>query len=104
MNAFLDKLGFWVWFFTIAMVGAIVSIITKADFSGLDKKSKLRKITAGILASMFVAYIVFELTLYFFGAERFSVACAGIASYMGTDALVALTNVFITLIIRNKNI
>jgi hypothetical protein len=102
MNEFMAKFGFYAWLAIIAFTGAVVSLATKNNFSGMSKKEKSAKIAAGILASMFVAYIIFEITLYFVGNERLAVACAGIASYMGTDALVALGNVLLTLITKGK--
>ncbi|MDR2342776.1 MAG: hypothetical protein LBD84_07040 [Campylobacteraceae bacterium] len=102
MNDFIAKFWFYIWLLIIALTGAVVSLATKSNFSGMSKKDKTAKIAAGILASMFVAYIIFEITLYFVGSERLAVACAGIASYMGTDALVALGNVLLTLVTKGK--
>jgi hypothetical protein len=98
----MEKFWLWIWVFTVATVGALVAILTKNDFTGLSREQKIRKITAGTITSIFVAYLTFEITLYFVGAERFSVACAGIASYLGTDALVALGNVFISLVTKGN--
>jgi hypothetical protein len=102
MNEFNTKIWFYAWLLFVAAMGGIVAILTKANFAGLSKKEKTQKITAGIITSVFVAYIIFEITLYFVGSERLAVACAGIASYMGTDALVALGNVLLTLITKGK--
>jgi hypothetical protein len=98
------KLYLWFWLVAVAFLGAAVALMTKTDFSNLDKKAKIKKIVEGTLASIFVAYITFEITYYFFAAERFSIACAGIASYMGTDALVVLTNLFVAFITKGKKI
>lgn len=97
-----EKFWLWIWLLVVACIGALVALLTKNDFTGLSKEQKMRKIEAGTIASIFVAYLTFEITFYFIGAERFSVACAGIASYLGTDALVALGNVFISLITKGK--
>jgi hypothetical protein len=102
MIEFGEKIFMWFWLICISIVGAIIALLTKVDFNELSKKEKVKKIVAGVLASVFVAYIVFEMTLYFIGSERLAVACAGIASYMGTDALVALGNALLTLV-RNKH-
>ncbi|MDR2100105.1 MAG: phage holin family protein [Campylobacteraceae bacterium] len=98
----LEKIYLWLWLVIVALLGAIVGLSTKANFNGLDKKTKSKKIAAGTLASVFVAYITFEMTYYFFSTERFSIACAGIASYLGTDALVVLGNIFISLMTKGK--
>lgn len=102
MKEVLDTFGMWLWLIFISIVGGILGFLNRNDLSSLPFKTKCRSLFLGIATSMFVAYLVFEFTFFVFGKEALSVASAGLAAYMGTNALVALENVFISYIGRLK--
>ncbi|MDR0666859.1 MAG: phage holin family protein [Campylobacteraceae bacterium] len=86
MSEIFDKAWFALWVFIIALAGAVVSFLTKTK----EQKPNRQQIMAGFIVSLFVAYITFEIIFYFTSAPRLSAAMCGVASWMGTDALVLL--------------
>ncbi|EDP0202962.1 phage holin family protein [Campylobacter jejuni] len=74
----------------VYMVLMIVSFI--AGLVGIVTKNKLSKALnlKGMLGSMFVAYLVFEIVNYLNFGIKLSVAVGGFAAYMGTDALLKI--------------
>ncbi|MCW1550526.1 phage holin family protein [Campylobacter jejuni] len=56
----------------------------------LNLKGKFTLFLKGMLGSMFVAYLVFEIVNYLNFGIKLSVAVGGFAAYMGTDALLKI--------------
>jgi hypothetical protein len=102
MNEFMAKFWFYLWLCLVVAVGGVVSILNKVDMKGLTREQKARKIAACLLTSMFVGYIAYEIVIWGVGNERLAAALAGVASYMSTDALVALGNLFISIATKGK--
>lgn len=98
MKDFLDIFGMWLWLIFVSIIGGLLGLISRNDLTNLPFSKKLKALFLGVVTSMFVAYIVYELSLYIFNKEALSVAIAGLAAYMGTNALVALENALIAYI------
>ena len=81
----------YTWLMGVALIGGIIGYFRKQ--AEKDKgKSLLQKLCSAFLSvitSMFVAYIVYEILMYLTEAPSLSVAIAGLASFAGTDLLVA---------------
>lgn len=75
----------------VSFVAGVVGIFTKDKLQTCKSlSSKIILFTKGMLGSMFVAYLIFELLEYLQFGTRLSVALGGFAAYMGTDALVKI--------------
>ncbi|EAH9150337.1 hypothetical protein C5O32_06910 [Campylobacter jejuni] len=75
----------------VSFIAGLVGIVTKNKLSrALNLKGKLALFIKGMLGSMFVAYLVFELVSYLDFGIKLSVAIGGFAAYMGTDALLKI--------------
>lgn len=75
----------------VSFIAGLVGIVTKNKLSrALNLKNKLALFIKGMLGSMFVAYLVFELVSYLDFGIKLSVAIGGFAAYMGTDALLKI--------------
>jgi uncharacterized membrane protein (UPF0136 family) len=84
-----EKLTFWAWFLFVAIVGGFLGYITK-NKRPATRKELLRGLAIGMLISMFAAYITFKIAFFMFANEDVSVAIAGVAAWMGTDAFLTL--------------
>lgn len=92
----------WIWFFIVAFSGGIVGFITKISPT-LKGKSFRRKFIAlfmGMINSMFIAYITYEILLSLLHNPNLSVALSGMAAFTGTDLLLVVQNRLIDLIKR----
>ncbi|MFV0481345.1 MAG: phage holin family protein [Campylobacteraceae bacterium] len=98
MSDLHDKFWLWVWLIFLAIIGGTIGFLSRNDLSDMKINEKIRALFLGIFTSMFVAYITFEIVLFLFEKEMFAVAMAGLAAYMGTNALVILENAFISYI------
>lgn len=80
----------YAWMAFVAFLGGTVGFITKISptLKGHDLKQKLTAYGMGLITSMFVAYVVYEVSLYLTSSERLAIALAGLASFAGTDLLV----------------
>ena len=75
----------------VSFFAGIVGILTKDKLNHCKNiKCKIIFFIKGMLGSMFVAYIVFEIVSYLNLGTKLSVAFGGFAAYMGTDALVKI--------------
>ncbi|MCW1711281.1 phage holin family protein [Campylobacter jejuni] len=74
-----------------SFIAGLVGIVTKNKLSkALNLKGKFTLFLKGMLGSMFVAYLVFEIVNYLNFGIKLSVAVGGFAAYMGTDALLKI--------------
>lgn len=75
----------------VSFIAGLVGIVTKNKLSkALNLKGKFALFLKGMLGSMFVAYLVFEIVNYLNFGIKLSVAVGGFAAYMGTDALLKI--------------
>lgn len=75
----------------VSFLAGIIGIFTKDKLKTCKSlSSKIILFIKGMLGSMFVAYLIFELLEYLQFGTRLSVALGGFAAYMGTDALVKI--------------
>lgn len=90
------------WMACVAFLGGTVGFITKISptMKGEDLRKKIYVYCMGLITSMFVAYVVYEVSLYFTSSEGLAVALAGLASFAGTDLLVILQQKFVEIIKR----
>ncbi|WP_420983408.1 phage holin family protein [Campylobacter coli] len=75
----------------VSFIAGLVGIVTKNKLSkALNLKGKFTLFLKGMLGSMFVAYLVFEIVNYLNFGIKLSVAVGGFGAYMGTDALLKI--------------
>ncbi|EAI2481812.1 hypothetical protein E2Y96_05425 [Campylobacter jejuni] len=75
----------------VSFIAGLVGIVTKNKLSkALNLKGKFTLFLKGMLGSMFVAYLVFEIVNYLNFGIKLSVAVGGFSAYMGTDALLKI--------------
>lgn len=75
----------------VSFIAGLVGIVTKNKLSkALNLKGKFTLFLKGMLGSMFVAYLVFEIVNYLNFGIKLSVVVGGFAAYMGTDALLKI--------------
>lgn len=91
----------YAWLAAVAFIGAVTGYLTKArGLYGAARKERFKLFILGVTTSMFISYITYELSLYFFHANGLSVALAGLASFTGTDFAVVLEKGFLDFIER----
>ncbi|ECO8245856.1 hypothetical protein FXI99_01915 [Campylobacter jejuni] len=75
----------------VSFIAGLVGIVTKNKLSkALNLKGKFTLFLKGMIGSMFVAYLVFEIVNYLNFGIKLSVAVGGFEAYMGTDALLKI--------------
>ena len=95
MSELFNEIGLWLWLMAVSLIGGVLGFMNRNDLDGKDAGEKIRALVLGVTTSMFVAYLVYELSLFMLNKESLSVAIAGLAAYIGTNALVALESAFI---------
>lgn len=86
----------------VSFFAGLVGILTKNKLRPCkNAKGKFLLFVKGMLGSMFVAYVVFELASHLELSTRLSVALGGFAAYMGTDALLKI-EAFVERLINKK--
>ena len=80
----------WIWLFLVSFTGGVVGFITKISptLKGRSFRSKFAALCMGMINSMFIAYITFELVRLGIDKQGVAVAISGFAAYMGTDILI----------------
>jgi hypothetical protein len=81
----------YMWLAVVAFVGGLIGYCRKQAEKDAEKSptGKLGSLSLSIVTSMFIAYIVYEISVTFIEHNNVCVALAGLASFAGTDALVA---------------
>ncbi|MFV0481847.1 MAG: phage holin family protein [Campylobacteraceae bacterium] len=97
MSEIKEKLIFWAWVCFVACVAGVLSFIKKNRGKEQTKKEFIAGMIVGVITSMLVAYITFQIAFFYFENENISVAISGIAAWMGADALVALQGFILNL-------
>lgn len=96
----IDKdILYYLWLLIISFIGGVLNYIKR---KAKGNSFSLSAFLVGVVSSMFVAYLTFEIGNFYFGSEKFAVALAGLAAWMGTDALVGLEEVFRKKILEEK--
>jgi hypothetical protein len=94
----LDKITA-IWLFGIAMIGGALRLMQKKQMH-LSAKERAVDFSVGLLGSIFTAYITFEFVYGYWDNVRVAVSVAGVAAWMGTDALIALKSIIFEFIKR----
>lgn len=97
-----EKLKFWMWFFSVVIIGGILGYRHNHPIQAATKRERLSNLFFGVVTSMFVGYIVFQLAFYYLGNDNVAVSLAGLAAWMGTNALIALESVIVMFISKKK--
>lgn len=96
-----DEILKYIWLGIVAFAGAVTGYFTKSrNIKDKPAEEKIKLFILGVTTSMFISYITYELSLYFFHANGISVALAGLASFTGTDFAVAMEKGLLDLIQR----
>jgi uncharacterized membrane protein (UPF0136 family) len=97
----MNKLNetFWGWFLFVVVVGGMLGYYRRSNHAATVKE-RIVGLIIGIATSMFTAYLVFEAAYGYIGNEHISIALAGLAAWMGADALCALQKAVISYINR----
>lgn len=90
---------YYIWLLIISFIGGVLNYIKR---KAKGSKFSLGAFILGVVSSMFVAYLTFEIGNFYFENEKFAVALAGLAAWMGTDALVGLEEVYKKKIFKEK--
>lgn len=80
------------WLFSVSFLGALVGFLTKTapTLKAFPLGRKIRVFITGVLSSMFLAYISYELLKAGIDNNNLCVALAGFSAYLGTDLLVII--------------
>lgn len=96
-----DDFLMYVWLICISFFSSIFGLIGKEKLSNCqNKKCKVFKFVSGVGTSMIVAYFAFEVSFYYLNHQKLSIALAGVAAWMGADALVSLQEILVKFINR----
>jgi hypothetical protein len=87
----LDKITA-MWLLAVAIIGGALRLMAKKEKPS-DAKQRVTDFGMGLIGSVFTAYITFEFIYGYFGNVRVAVSVAGVAAWMGTDALIALKTI-----------
>ena len=90
----------WLWLFIVSFTGGVVGFITKISptLKGRSFRAKFMALCMGMINSMFIAYISYEILLSLIDKQGLAVALAGMAAFTGTDLLIITQNKIIELI------
>ena len=95
----------WLWLFIVSFTGGVVGFITKISptLKGRSFRAKFMALCMGMINSMFIAYISYEILLSLIDKQGLAVALAGMAAFTGTDLLIITQNKIIELIKRKMD-
>lgn len=95
----------WVWLFLVSFTGGVVGFITKISptLKGRPIKAKLSALCMGMVNSMFIAYISYEILLSIIDKQGLAVALSGMAAFTGTDLLIIVQHKIIDIIKRKMD-
>lgn len=86
-------------YFFIVCVGFIIGVLflikgyDEANIS--TRASHIRYVVGGMIGSMFITWLGFELFLYFGLPDKLSVALGGLLAYLGTDKIALYFEAFL---------
>lgn len=103
---FLDNkdITLYAWVAVVGFVGGIIGAKDRDAHKGcLNIKCVIFKYIIAGFMSMYVCYITYELAFFWIGNMDVAIAIAGIAAFMGTNALMALQDLIINLIKGNRH-
>ena len=85
--------------------GGVVGFITKISptLKGRSFRAKFAALCMGMINSMFIAYISYEILLSIIDKQGLVVALSGMAAFTGTDLLIITQNKIIELIKRQMD-
>ena len=80
----------WLWLFIVSFTGGVVGFITKISptLKGRSFRAKFMALCMGMINSMFIAYISYEILLSLIDKQGLAVALAGMAAFTDTDLLI----------------
>ncbi len=95
----------WLWLFIVSFTGGVVGFITKISptLKGRSFRAKFLALCMGMINSMFIAYISYEILMSLIDKQGLAVALAGMAAFTGTDLLIITQNKIIELIKRKMD-
>lgn len=95
----------WIWLFLVSFTGGVVGFITKISptLKGRSFRAKFAALCMGMINSMFIAYISYEILLSIIDKQGLAVALSGMAAFTGTDLLIITQNKIIELIKRKMD-
>lgn len=95
-----EELKIYLWMFFVSIIGGVLGMKERAKPC---KGSRCACFFFGVIASMFVAYVSFEIAFFYFENVKFSVAISGIAAWVGTESLTSLQSIIMTEINKRIN-
>lgn len=98
----VEKVTLWAWLVFVALVGGLLGYIKKHGSTPATPIERTKDVLFGVAASMFVAYVTFQIGFYYLQNADVCVALAGVAAWMGTDALVALEGALLNFIQKRR--
>lgn len=87
----LENLKVYIWLVFVGFIGGLLRIKEKTKLANCDGVlGKILCFTFGIISSVFVAYLVYEVVFFYLHSDRVAVALAGVGAWMGTDGLIQI--------------
>lgn len=92
LNEVGEIIGQLGWLLIISGIGGFLGFVNKGMdvLKGRPLWKQIYLFIVGVVSSMFIAYVCFEILEQFTQNHRLSVAISGFAAYIGTDLLVVL--------------
>ncbi|MDR1008013.1 MAG: phage holin family protein [Campylobacteraceae bacterium] len=98
----LDKITA-IWLLTVAIIGGALRLMSRKE-KPKDARQRITEFCIGLIGSVFTAYLTFEFVYGYFENVRVAVSVAGIAAWMGTDALIALKTIIFEYLKRKTGV
>lgn len=96
MNDFFENLKEYLFVLVIGLIIGILFLIKGYEQTEIKTKGQLfRYVIHGVLISMFITWLGFEVFIYAGLPYQLSVALGGALAYLGTDRLVMIIEKFI---------
>lgn len=98
----LEQVKVYIWLVFIGFVGGLLRLKEKTKLSNcVGIKGKIICLLFGIISSVFVAYLIYEISYFYLNSDRLAVALAGVGAWMGTDGLIQIEKALLEFL-KNK--
>lgn len=87
----------YLWMAVVSILEVTVKFVSKIYhiLEGQGLENQIHEYGMGLVTSMLVAYVIYEVSRYFTSRNMLAVALAGLASFAGRDLLVICLQIFI---------
>lgn len=86
-----DDILLYLWLIILSFISGIIGIINRHEFRKKGSlKDRLYLIICGGISSIFIGYVTFEITFFYFNSQRLSIAISAFCAWSGTKVLLEL--------------